>query len=134
MVRPESQWCARSGFGTHPRYEAPGDLWGRTWNSVVFNIRWVRLPPCQWPNVCLRAVKWLIKRCLKKLYIFFSVFIVVFDKQANIRCSIGSIPRSISSRDHNATDQAIAMNRYQSYFRKRDDFFSGKQQGAVNSA
>ena len=53
--------------------------------------------------------------------------------QANIRCSIGSISRLISSRDHNATDQAISMDRNQTHFRKLDNFFSGKQQGAVRT-
>ena len=41
--------------------------------------------------------------------------------------------RPMSSRDHNVTDQAIAMDIYQSYFRKFDNLFSGKQQGAVRT-
>ena len=53
------------------------------------------------------------------------------DKQANIHCSINSISRPISSHDYNSTDQAIAMGRSQSDFRKLDKFFSGKQQAAV---
>ena len=60
-------------------------------------------------------------------------FFCRFNKQANIRCSIGSISRPISSRDHNAIDQAIAMDRYQRYFRKLDNSFSEKQQGAVRT-
>ena len=60
-----------------------------------------------------------------------SVFIAVFDKQVNIHCSIDSISRSISSRKHNEPDKKIAMDIYQSYFRKLDIFFTGKQQGAV---
>ena len=58
---------------------------------------------------------------------FISVFLLrIFDKEANIRCSIGSsISRPMSSRDHNATDQEIAMDRYQSFFRKLDNFFYG---------
>ena len=106
---------------------------GRTWNSVVINIGWVRLPPCQWPIVGPSVAKWLIKKSLKNFTFCFSVFIAVFDKQANIRCSTGSFSRLISLCDHNASDQAIAMGRYQSYFRKLDNLFSGKQQGAVRT-
>ena len=36
-------------------------------------------------------------------------------------------------RDHTATDQAIAMGRYQSCSRKLDNLFSEKQQGAVRT-
>ena len=61
------------------------------------------------------------------------VYIAVFDTQVNIRCCIVSVSRPISSREHNATDQGIAMERYQSYFRKLDIFFSGKEQGAVRT-
>ena len=69
----------------------------------------------------------------KRNFTFYvSVFVAVFDKQANI-CCIDSTSRPISSRDHNATDQAMTMDRFQSYFRKRDNFFSGKQQGAVRT-
>ena len=35
--------------------------------------------------------------------------------------------------DHNATNQAIAMDRFQSYFRKLDNFFSVKQQDAIRT-
>ena len=62
-----------------------------------------------------------------------SVFIAVFDKQVNIHCTIGSISRWISSRKHNENDKKIAMGIYQSYFRKLDIFFTGKQQGAVTT-
>ena len=93
----------------------------------------MRLSPCQWPKVSLRAAKCLIKNGLSKVYVFFSVFIVVFNRQGNISCSIGSISRPIFSRDHNATNQAIAMDTYQSYYRKLDNFFSEKQQGAVRT-
>ena len=74
------------------------------------------------------------KTSLNKLEILFQCFIVVSDKEANVPCSIGSISRLTSSRDHNAINLAIAIDRYQSYFRKlsiSDNFFSGKQQGAV---
>ena len=59
---------------------------GRTWNNVVINIGWFRLPLCQWPKVGLRAAKWLIKKSLNKFFV---------------------ISRPIYLRDHNATDQAI---------------------------
>ena len=63
----------------------------------------------------------------------FSVFIAVFDKQANIHISIGSTSRLISSRDHNATDQVNTMDRYQNDFVKLDNYFFGKQQGEVRT-
>ena len=45
--------------------------------------------------------------------------------------SSSSISMPISSSDQNVTDQAIAMDRYQSYFRKLDNFFSGERQRGV---
>ena len=50
-----------------------GSRWtsGRTWSSVVINIEWVRLPPSHRLNVGISAAKWLIKKSLNKLYIFF---------------------------------------------------------------
>ena len=51
----------------------------------------------------------------------------------NIRFSIGSNSRPGSSRNHKAADQATAIDRYQSHFRKPDIFFSGKQQGAIKN-
>ena len=46
---------------------------------------------------------------------------------------IGSISRPRSPRNHKAVvDQAIAMNSYQSYFKKLD-ILSGKQQGAITT-
>ena len=59
---------------------------------------------------------------LNKFYI-----IGVFDNQANNRCNIGSISRPVSSQDHNVTDHAIAMDRYQSNFGKLDSLFSGRK-------
>ena len=53
----------------------------------------------------------------------FSVFIAVFDKQVNIRGSIGSISRPKSSLNHNAAYQAIANNIY----------ISGKRLGAIRT-
>ena len=70
---------------------------------------------------------------MNKLPFCSSTFIAVFDKQINIPYSTGSISRPISSRDNNATDQEIAMDRYESYSRKLDIFFSGKQHGAVRT-
>ena len=72
------------------------------------------------------------KRSLNKPYVLF-FFGAVFDKQINIHFSIISISRPISFHGHNSTDQVIAMNRYQSDFRKLDHFFSGKQQAAVKT-
>ena len=39
----------------------------------------------------------------------------------------------MSSCDLNATNQRIAIERYESYFRKLDKSLSGKQQGAVRT-
>ena len=66
------------------------------------------------------------KKVVTNLTFCFIVFNEVFDKQVNIRSSTGSISRLTSPHDHNATDQAITMDRYQSYFKKLDIFFSGK--------
>ena len=38
-----------------------------------------------------------------------------------------------NSGNHKVADQAVAMDSYQSYFRKLDIFFSGKQQGAIRT-
>ena len=106
-----------------------GSRWtsGRTWNSAEINIEWVRLPPCQWPIVGLSAATWLIKKVWTNFTFCFVFFIAVFDKQANIHCSVNSISRPISSHDHNSTDQPIAMDRwYQNRFRKLDNFFFWK--------
>ena len=115
----------------------PTSLLGFRWPSgltrkiVVTNIGWMRLSPCQWLKFGLRVVKWLIKKSLKNFCIF--CVIAVFNKQANIPCSIGSISRPIFLGDHKATDQVIEMAIYQNYFRKLANFFSGKQQGAVRT-
>ena len=39
----------------------------------------------------------------------------------------------MSSHDHIASNQKIQMERCKSYFRKLDNFFSGKQQVAVKN-
>ena len=119
----ESHWCARSYCGNQRYHETPGGL------RVVL----VRLPPCQWPKVGLSAAKWAIKNVWANFTFCFVFFIAALDKQANIHCSINSISRPISSHDYNSTDQAIAMGRSQSDFRKLDKFFSGKQQAAVKT-
>ena len=71
------------------------------------------------------------KKNLNNLTFCFSIFIKVFDKQANIGCSIGRNSSPMSSHDHISSDQVIAMERYKSFFRKLNNFFSGKQQVAV---
>lgn len=48
----------------------------------------------------------------------------VFDKHINICCSIDNIAKLISLGDHNAANQAIAMDSYKKYFKKIDIFFS----------
>ena len=73
------------------------------------------------------------KKFEQALHFVSGFFIAVFHKQANIHCSIGSISRSISLHDHNSTNHTIAMDRYQSYFRKLNSFLSGKQQAAVKT-
>ena len=105
--RLESLWCAWSSFGTHPHYKAPGDLRVVLQNGVVTKIGWVRMTPSKWSKIGPRTAKWLIKKVWTNFTFCFSDFIAAFHKQANIRCSIGSILRPISSRDHNAvrTDQ-----------------------------
>ena len=91
---------------------------GLTWNSVVINIEWVKLPPCQWLNFGHSAAKWPIKEVWTNFTFCFVFFIAAFERKANIHFSIDSISRTISLQDHNSTDQAIAMDRYQSDFRK----------------
>ena len=99
----------------------------------MINFGWVRLPSCHWSKGPFRAAEWLIKKSFNKIFNLLHCFNCHFDKQANIRCSTGNISRPISLRDRNTTDQAIAMDRHQSYFRKRYHFFSGKKQGAVRT-
>ena len=116
-----------------PHYEIWGYRWplGCTWNNVVINIGWGRVI-ASGPKLTLEQLNgW--QKVWTNFTFCFSGFIAVFNKQANIRCSTGSISRPISSRDHNAIDQAIAMDRYQGYFRKLDNSFSEKQQGAVRT-
>ena len=73
------------------------------------------------------------KKVLTKFTFCLGFFIVISDKQANIHCNIGSISRPICSHDPNFTNQAISIDRYQRYFRKLDNFFSGKQQYPVKT-
>ena len=71
--------------------------------------------------------------CCSTLDNNFIVLIVVFYKQVNIRCSIGSIGRPRSSGNHKAADEVFAIDSYQSHFRKLDIFFSGKQEDAIRT-
>ena len=82
-----------------------------------------------WP----RGSQMTNKKQFEKSFSIFSVFVVVFDKQANIRCSIGSISRPISSCDHNPADQTIVMDSYPNYFERHYTFFLRKQQGATRT-
>ena len=61
-----------------------GSQWisGCDWDSVVINIEWVRLPPCQWPKVGLSAAKWLIKKSVNKHFV--SVFLLSFSTSKQI--------------------------------------------------
>ena len=109
----ESHCCTCSEFGTQPHYEAPGRLWFVLEKVLsLISSEWGCLLPCQWPKVELIAAKFLIKIVWTSFTFRFDFFIVISDKQENISCSIGSISRSISSHDHNSTDQATAMDRY----------------------
>ena len=133
VVRLKSHWCARLDFETQPHYEAPGRL------RLVLEIVWW-LTSSEWgclfvndPKLALMQPNFWQKKFWATFTFYFSVFIVVFGKQANICFSIGSISKPISSRHHNSTDQAIAIDRYQSYLRKLDNFFSEKQHAAVNT-
>ena len=67
---------------------------------------------------------------LNKLKILFSILTGVFGKRVNILCSVGCISRPMSSRNHNAANQEIVIDSYQSFFRKLDILLSKKQQGA----
>ena len=62
-----------------------------------------------------------------------SAFMIVFEKQVNTQCGIGSISMLISSHIHNAANCAIAKNSGQSYFKRFEVFFSRKQQGAIRT-
>ena len=57
----------------------------------------------------------------------------VFEKQVDVQCGIGSISMLISLHTHNAANQAITKNSWQSYFKKFEVFFSRKQQGAIRT-
>ena len=127
----EFHWCICSSFGIQPDYEAPGNLqvelqialWltSGEWGCLLFSG----------PNLALPQP--MIKKFLNKFCILSECFYCCFRfKQANFRCSISSISKPISWCNHNATDQAIAMDRYQSYFRKVN-IFSVKQKGAVRN-
>ena len=50
-----------------------------------------------------------------------------FEKQVNVRCSIGINSMPIASHNHNAAKHTIAKNSLQSYFKKLQVLFSRKQ-------
>ena len=56
-----------------------------------------------------------------------------FEKQANVRCGIGSILMSITSDIHNAANHAIGKNSCHSCFKKLEVLFSRKLQGAIRT-
>ena len=63
---------ARPGFGTQPRYEAPGELQVEISNEyAVINIRLVRLPFWQWPKVDRGAAKQQLKNKEVIIPVFF---------------------------------------------------------------
>ena len=75
------------------------------------------------------------KRKLNKFYILFQGFYCrwrFLQTSKHLLC-IDSILSQISSRVYNATNQAIAMDSNQSYFRKLYVFFSGKQQCVIRT-
>ena len=47
--------------------------WGRTWNSVLINSEWVRLPPCHWPKDGLSVAKWLLKHFVSYFLLPYSI-------------------------------------------------------------
>ena len=53
--------------------------------------------------------------------------------QVVVQCGIGSISMLISSQIHNAANRAIAKNSWQNYFKKIENLFSRKQQGAIRT-
>lgn len=77
----------------------------------------------------------MVNKKFEEMLHFVTVFLlpILTSKSINILCSIGSISKPIASFDHNATDKTTAMGRYQNYFRKLDNLFSGKQQGVVRT-
>ena len=83
----------------------------------------MRLIPCQWLKVGLRPDKWLLKKSLNKLWILFQCFYCRFWQERKY----GIFSNVVF---YNATDQAIAMDRYQSDFWKLDNSFSTKQKDA----
>ena len=56
-----------------------------------------------------------------------------FEKQAIVRCCIGSILMSITSDIHNAANHAIGKNSCHSCFKKLEFLFSRKLQGAIRT-
>ena len=130
----ELHWYTRSYCGNQRYYKASRGL-----RVILEIVLW--LTSSKWgylfvsdPKLALVQPNGWWKKFEQTLhFVFFFIIIAVFDKQANIHFSINSISRSISSHNHNSTNQVIAMGRYQSSLRKLDNFFSGKQQAAVKT-
>ena len=80
-ITPYVQNWKVSGSNPIDALGAPTD----TWNSVVINIEWLRLPPCQWPQVGLSAGKWMTKKIWRNFKFYF-VFLLPFltSKQISI--------------------------------------------------
>ena len=75
---------------------------------------------------------WGSQSANKQTLYFISMFLLPFSTSKQIS-AIGIISRPISSHNHNATDKAIAMDRYQSYFRKLNNLFFGKPESAAKA-
>ena len=109
----ESHWCAWS-YCVNQRYcEAPDAL--RVVLEIVLSLTLSERGCLQWPKVGLSVAIWLINKVWTNFifcFVLFWFFCCRFQ-QANIHCGINSISRPISTHDHNSTDQAIAMDKYQ---------------------
>ena len=67
------------------------------------------------------------------LHLVWVLLWLFFEKQANVRCGIGSILMSITSDIHNAANHAIGKNSCHSCFKKLEVLFSRKLQGAIRT-
>ena len=74
------------------------------------------------------------KKKFEQTLYFVSVFLLPFSTRKQISVVVlavfqGRYPRAITIKP---LRQLVAIDRYQSYFRKLDNFVSGKQQGALS--